>query len=164
MIDMPQDYRQSAILPPRALLLALLCQVPLLAAAWPPRPGPIPLVAGTMLLSAGMLLNILAARCFHRRAVGVCPFSSTPALIKEGPFRFSRNPMYLGLVALSTGFTLVTGVLANLWISVAYFIWLHHAYVMPEERFLRRQFGAAYERYAQRVPRWLVVTPTSPAP
>lgn len=157
MIEVPQDYRQSSILPPRALVLALLCQAPLLAAAWPPRPGLINLAAGTVLLAAGTILNILAARCFQRRAVGICPFSETPALIEEGPFRLSRNPMYLGLVALSAGFTLVTGVLANLWISAAYFIWLHHAYVMPEERFLRRQFGAAYERYAQRVPRWLVV-------
>jgi protein-S-isoprenylcysteine O-methyltransferase Ste14 len=59
-------------------------------------------------------------------------------------------------VTLSVGLTLLTGVLANLWVSVAFTIWLQHAYVLPEERFLRDRFGAAYDEYAKRVPRWLL--------
>jgi protein-S-isoprenylcysteine O-methyltransferase Ste14 len=56
-------------------------------------------------------------------------------------------------VALAAGLTLLTGVLANLWISLAFAIWLHHAHALPEERFLRDRFGAAYDEYAKRVPR-----------
>lgn len=157
MIPGTSGYRQSTLLPPHALWLALLCQVPMLAASWPLRPGMPAVAAGVLLLGAGLLLNVAAARAFRRHAVGVRPFTHTPALVEDGPFRFSRNPMYLGLVAICAGFTLLSGALANLWLSVAYFIWLHHAWVLPEERFLRDRFGAAWQRHAQRVPRWLLL-------
>lgn len=157
MTDFASRWRRPALLPPRALLLALLCQAPLLFVSWPWRPGAITIYAGALLLVAGILVNVVAARVFRLRAVGICPFSATPALVEEGPYRFSRNPMYVGLVAVCAGATLVTGALPNLWVPVAYCIWLHHAYVLPEERFLREHFGAAWDRYAQRVPRWLLV-------
>ena len=88
--------------------------------------------------------------------MGICPFSNASALVESGPFAVSRHPMYLGLVALSLGVTLVAGALANLWISVAFAIRLHHAYVVPEERFLRDRFGGVYDEYAKRVPRWIL--------
>lgn len=150
-------YRQSSILPPRGLLLALLGQVPLILANWPLRPGVIELSAGCVLLAAGIALNGWSAGAFRRGDVGICPFSPAPVLVTEGPFRLSRNPMYLGLVAIAAGLTLATGVAANAWVTVAFAIWLNHAYVLPEERFLRERFGAAFDSYARRVPRWLLV-------
>lgn len=119
----PWRDRQSSILPPRGLLLALLGQVPLLVVEWPLRPGLSTLATGVVLLATGMILNVLASRGFKRRAVGICPFSDVPALVEDGPFRFTRNPMYLGLVALNAGFTFVTGALSNLWVSVAVVAW-----------------------------------------
>jgi protein-S-isoprenylcysteine O-methyltransferase Ste14 len=65
--------------------------------------------------------------------------------------------MYLGLVAIVLGLSVATGVLANIWSAVALAIWLHYAYVLPEERFLRDQFGAAYDEYCKRVPQWTLV-------
>jgi protein-S-isoprenylcysteine O-methyltransferase Ste14 len=148
-------YGQTSILPPRGLLLALVAQVPLLAAQWPLAPRLVEAISGGALVIAGAALNVWSARLFERKSVGICPFSPAAALVTTGPFALSRHPMYVGLVALSAGLTLLTGVLANLWISVAFAIWLHHAYVLPEERFLRDRFGAAYDDYAERVPRWL---------
>ena len=149
-------YSPSSILPPRGLLLALVAQLPIIATHWPLGPGVFEALAGSALVVAAAILNVWAARLFERQSVGVCPFSPTPALVTSGPFTLSRHPMYVGLVALSVGLTLLTGVLPNLWISVAFAIWLHHAYVLPEERFLRDRFGAAYDEYARRVPRWLL--------
>lgn len=63
--------------------------------------------------------------------------------------------MYLGLACLNMGLTLLSGVLANLWSSIAFLIWLHYAYVLPEETFLRNQLGSTFYTYAQRVPRWI---------
>jgi len=63
--------------------------------------------------------------------------------------------MYLGLVCLNLGVTLFSGVLANLWSSIAFLIWLHYAFVLPEEIFLRHELGSAFDEYAQRIPRWL---------
>ena len=64
--------------------------------------------------------------------------------------------MYLGLVAISAGAVLASGVLPNIWIPAAYAVWLHYAYGLPEEQFLRGQFGSAFETYAARTPRWLI--------
>ena len=149
-------HRRTALLPPRGLLLALAAQAPLAAAAWPLRPAWPELAIGGLLLCAGIVLNVWAERLFRRAATGVCPFSPASTLVRHGPYRLFRHPMYLGLVAMSAGVALATGVLANLWSSVAFAIWLHYAYVLPEEDFLRARFGAAFDAYAAAVPRWLL--------
>ena len=154
MTSATPSYRQTSILPPRGLLLALLAQAPLLFAAWPLRPHALEMLAGVALVVAGLTLNVWSAKVFERESVGICPFSPTPVLVERGPFALSRHPMYVGLVATALGLTVATGVLSNIWISVAFAIWLHFAYVLPEERYLRDRFGADYDRYAKRVPRW----------
>lgn len=148
--------RPEMLLPPRGLLLALLAQIPLIASKWPLEPNSPEMVAGAVLIAWGVLLNIWAERLFRWGATGVCPFSPATVLVKRGPFRLSRNPMYLGLIAISVGVTLATGALSNIWISVAFAIWLHYAYVLPEEHFMHDRFGAEYEQYAERVPRWML--------
>lgn len=151
------SYRQSSVLPPRGLLLALVAQLPLIVSSWPLRPSLVETLAGVVLVAAGAVLNVWSARLFERHDAGICPFSSTSSLVTDGPFTRSRHPMYLGLVAISLGLTVATGVLANIWISVAFGIWLHYAYVLPEEKFLSDRFGLAYDEYCTRVPRWMLV-------
>jgi protein-S-isoprenylcysteine O-methyltransferase Ste14 len=146
---------KQRILPPKGLLIALSAQLPLLASSVPLRPSRIEVVAGLVLLVAGVILNIWSERLFRRNDVGVCPFAPVPVLITTGPYRLTRNPMYLGLVCLNLGPTLLSGVLGNAWSSVAFFIWLHYAFVLPEEAFLKNELGAAFDQYARRVPRWL---------
>lgn len=150
-------YRQSSILPPRGLLLALLAQLPLIVSSWPLQPSMVEMLAGVLLIAAGATLNVWSAWLFERLHVGICPFSPITALVTHGPFALSRHPMYLGLVATALGVTVATDILANIWISVAFAIWLHYAYVLPEERFLRDQFGERYDAYSERVPQWLVM-------
>jgi protein-S-isoprenylcysteine O-methyltransferase Ste14 len=143
------------VLPPRALLYSLAGQVPLLVFAWPLSPPTWCLAAGAGLLIWGALLNVWAERLFRREKVGVCPFSPVPRLIVEGPYRLSRNPMYLGLVFISLGVVLVTGAAWNLWAPLALFVWLHFRLVLPEEQFLRSLLGSPFEEYAMTHPRWL---------
>ena len=150
-------YRPSSNLPPRGLLLALLAQLPLIAHQWPLSPSGFEVIVGGLLITLGGVLNVWSARLFERATVGICPFSPAAMLVEGGPFALSRNPMYVGLVALSLGLGVSTGVLANVWVTVAFAIWLHHAYVLPEERFLRDRFGPAYDAYAKRVPRWMLI-------
>lgn len=157
MNSVSTTYRQSSILPPRGLLIAILAQLPLVASGWPLRPAAMEIVAGAVLVVAGVTLNLWSASLFERDEVGICPFSAVGALVTDGPFGLSRNPMYVGMVAIALGLDVATGVLANVWVSVAFAIWLHHAYVLPEERFLRERFGAGYVEYSGRVPRWLLI-------
>jgi protein-S-isoprenylcysteine O-methyltransferase Ste14 len=147
--------KRPVLLPPRGLLLALLCQLPGIVLALPLQPSLVEILSGAVLLAVGIGLNVWADLHFKRAKVEVCPFATTPAVIAGGPFVFTRNPMYLGLIAISVGIAVATGVLSNVWISAALAIWLHYAYVLPEEDFLRGLFGEDYERYQRRAPRWL---------
>jgi protein-S-isoprenylcysteine O-methyltransferase Ste14 len=150
-------FWQASMLPPRGLLLALLGQAPLIVGNWPLRPNAFEVLGGLSLVAAGIVLNLWSVSLFERNGVGIRPFSFTPALVARGPYHVSRHPMYLGLVAIVLGLSVATGVLANIWSAVALGVWLHYAYVLPEERYLRDQFGAAYDEYCRRVPQWALV-------
>ena len=76
-------------------------------------------------------------------------------MIDRGPFAWSRNPLYLGLLVFSAGVALVAG---SLWALVALPLeWalLQWGAVLPEERYLSPKFGATYVDYTERVRRWL---------
>ena len=154
---MAEPRVEPAVLPPKGLLLSLLAQAPLVIWAWPPRPAVWELAAGAALLLAGAVLNLWAERLLRRSDVGVCPFSPVPRLVSGGPYRVSRNPMYLGMALLSAGVTLMTGSLANVWSPVLYIWWIRVAFVLPEETFLRERLGEEYARYERTRPRWLGV-------
>ncbi|MFI5180969.1 MAG: methyltransferase family protein [Thermoanaerobaculia bacterium] len=146
---------RRSVLPPNGLLVSLLIQLPLVALAWPLSPLSWQIVSGAGLILAGLVLSVWPERLFRRNRVGVCPFTPVPRLITEGPYRISRNPMYLGFVALSAGPALLMGVAANLVASLGLLVWLHFRFVLPEEEFLRSQVGEAFETYVRNHPRWL---------
>ena len=112
---------------------------------------------GAALLAAGVVLNVWADRLFRREGVGVCPFSPAPRLVRSGPYRITRNPMYLGMVFLGAGLALATGMPHNLVSPAVFAVWLHVRYVLPEEAFLRASLGAPYEEYLRLHPRWIGV-------
>lgn len=149
------EGRPPRLLPPRALLIALLVQVPALLLVWPPRPPGSWLVAGGLALLAGAALNLWADSAFKRGRVPVCPFKPVPALVEEGPYRYSRNPMYLGMVLICASLALLTRTPVNLLAAAAYWVWLRQRFVIPEEAFLREQVGERFQGYADRIPRWI---------
>ncbi len=147
--------RNAATLPPKALLISLLAQLPLNLLFWPPRLEIPWILAGVALFLAGALLNIWSDQLFRRHNVGVCPFSPAPTLLETGPYRWSRNPMYLGLVCIAAGPAIFTTVFWNLIAAAALLVWLHFRYVLAEEAFLRESFTTAFLEYAAARPRWL---------
>ncbi|MDX2152086.1 MAG: methyltransferase [Bryobacteraceae bacterium] len=113
------------------------------------------MLAGLGALLCGCGLNVWAVWMFRRGEAGVCPFSAVERVVDGGPYRFSRNPMYLGLVLISAAFVLLAGPLWNAGFAAALGVWLHLRFVLPEEEFLRERLGAAYLEYASRRARWL---------
>jgi len=92
---------------------------------------------------------------FGRHETGLLPGQPTEAMIEEGPFRLSRNPLYVGLLALYLGVALLAPTFWALLlfpVSVLLVLW---GAIRPEERFLHERFGASYDDYARRVRRWL---------
>ena len=142
-------------LPPRMFLVSLALQAPGIALLWPPRPNAIELAAGGALIVLGLALDRWADAAFKRARVVVVPFGATPRPMDDGPFRLSRNPMYLDMAMASAGLAIASGVLFNLVFAAGLAAWLDRAYILPEERFLSQRFGPRYESYRRRAPRWL---------
>ena len=83
------------------------------------------------------------------------PSKPTVKIVRQGPFRLSRNPMYLALVLLLAGVAVFTG---SLWMCLAVptlLIILDIGAVRPEEAYLERKFGSRYLEYKAKVRRWL---------
>lgn len=143
------------MLPPRALLVSLAAQVPALVWSWPLETALAPAALGLAMILAGSVLNVWADILFRRSEVDVCPFGTTPKVVCGGPFRFTRNPMYLGMVLITSGAALLANLPWNLWSAAALAVWLHCRFVLTEEAFLEQRLGMGYLRYAVRTPRWL---------
>ena len=126
---------------------------------------PVPIVAPTTtgaLLGAGigfilafLALAISANVIFRRAGTPANPYVATTALATGGPYRFSRNPMYLGLVLMTVGLGLVLNSMWFLLAAVAVMLALRNLVIAHEERYLEQKFGDAYRSYRQRVRRWL---------
>lgn len=82
------------------------------------------------------------------------PFKPTTSIVRTGPFRFTRNPLYLAMTLIYLGLTL----LANTWwcfpLLVPVLLLIHFGVVKREERYLERKFGDSYREYQSRVRRY----------
>lgn len=112
--------------------------------------------AGAVLFGAGFALTLYASSIFSKEKTEILPTSpANRVLVTSGPFRFTRNPMYLGMVVALVGTALFFGSLPLYLVPVAQFLVLNFVFIPFEEQKMARQFGAAYEDYKQKVRRWL---------
>jgi protein-S-isoprenylcysteine O-methyltransferase Ste14 len=85
----------------------------------------------------------------------VRPFTEPVALVSDGMFRLSRNPMYLGLILVLAGAALLLSSPLALLVAPAYGWWVQRRFIAREERLLEDRFGDAYRAYCLRVRRWV---------
>jgi protein-S-isoprenylcysteine O-methyltransferase Ste14 len=110
---------------------------------------------GMALLVAGLALDASSLLLFLLHRTSALPFRPASAFVAVGPYRFTRNPMYLGMTALVAGLGLLV---ERLGVTLAAFAaaWVIGRFVIPrEERYLERRFGASYLDYKRRVRRWI---------
>lgn len=142
-------------LPPLWLLLAIGLQTVLhyLApvARWLDRPWTLVGILPIVLAVALMLWALLR---FRRFGTGLRPFSAVRALVEDGPFKFTRNPMYLGMFAILVGVAVLCGTVAPALVLPPFVLLIRERFVRREERFLERCLGDPYRDYCRRVPRW----------
>lgn len=131
------------------LVLGWLLPLPFLPAAMPA--GWI----GGLIFLAGLALLIWSATTFRQAGTAVQASVPTSSIVSEGPYRYSRNPIYvamfIGLVGVSIGFD-------NLWhlaLLVLFYLVIRYGVVAREETYLARKFGDAYLGYKRQVRRWL---------
>jgi protein-S-isoprenylcysteine O-methyltransferase Ste14 len=112
-------------------------------------------LAGLVPLVAGAALVLYCAGLFSRAGTTIKPFQESSELVTSGPYRFSRNPIYLGMAIALCGIAIALGTLTP-WILVVPFVALITArFIRPEEEMLRARFGGAYDAYTRRVRRWI---------
>lgn len=113
-------------------------------------------IVGIALLVAGLVFTMYSSSLFAKEKTEILPTSVTNRmLITYGPFHYSRNPMYLGLVIGLLGAAMWVGTLPVYLATIFYFCVLNFAFIPFEESKLSRIFGAEFEAYRQKVRRWL---------
>jgi protein-S-isoprenylcysteine O-methyltransferase Ste14 len=151
-----KDVALPGLLRPPLVLLAAITLGVVLNWIWPLRFIPAALVlAGPVILIVAVLLFVLSLREFRSAGTSVRGNERTTAIVRTGPYGFSRNPIYLGFVLFLLGLAVT---LNNLWLLVALvaFAGFISIIVIPrEEQFLERNFQAEYSEYKATVRRWL---------
>jgi protein-S-isoprenylcysteine O-methyltransferase Ste14 len=143
---LPPAYFFAAIV--LAALAGFLFPVPVLI------PSSMRLV-GILPIIVGIALNLAADRQFKRHGTTVKPFQRSSALITDGVFRWSRNPMYLGMVLIVAGVAALEGTVISWMAVVALALILDRAFIRHEESMLEETFGTEFREYRERTRRWL---------
>ena len=110
---------------------------------------------GVALITVGVVVMLMAAGLFNKRGTTIKPFEESTVLVAEGPFSFSRNPMYLSMVLILTGIALLLGTVTPLLVIPLFFWLITVKFIVREEAALQAKFGEQYLQYKKRVRRWL---------
>ena len=143
-------------LPPGYFMLSIGVMIVLHLAVPLVRCVPIPWnTIGAVPLLGGIVMAVIADRLFARRETTIYPFAEPSVLVVEGPFRYTRNPMYLGLILALIGLALLLGTLTPWLVIVPFGLILDRTFVRYEQRTMQERFGDDYRAYMQRVRRWI---------
>lgn len=112
-------------------------------------------IAGWAIIVAAVGLIGWAGFIMRQAGTPIVPGNDPTALATDGPFRFTRNPIYVGFLGVLTGWCLVLGQPLALVLIVSLWLVLRNRFVLPEEQLLRTTLGAPYAAWAASVPRWL---------
>ena len=112
-------------------------------------------ICGAVIVGLGFGLMMWAWWLFRQSGTPIRPTDRAVTLVTAGPFRFTRNPMYVGIVGMLLGIAVWAGSLPMLIAPIGFFVLMSLVFIPFEERRLREYFGGAYEAYAEKVRRWL---------
>jgi protein-S-isoprenylcysteine O-methyltransferase Ste14 len=144
----------GAVRPPRVYLAAIVTGV-LLQLAMPLPFLPRPMAAGALLVAGAIALLWYSVARFRAAGTPVPARRPTTAIVRSGPYRFSRNPIYLAYSLFLLGIAIWLNsvwLVATLAVAVAL---MHFVVIRREEEYLERRFGAEYLDYKASVGRWL---------
>ena len=156
----PSDHPDVIMFPPFIVLIALAAAValewviglhflpPMAWSGWQ-------LFVGLVLVLAAVALAGWAVRTFSSVGTNVSPHEPALHLAISGPYRFTRNPMYVGFVLLMIGVSLIFSLEWGIILAPVLALILHYGVVLREERYLTEKFGQPYRDFLGRTRRWL---------
>lgn len=149
-------FKKPRIFPPVWLAFALIAMLAL--DRWLPLAQLTPWFTSGfawLLLLPGLAITFVASNGFRRAKTGIVPFSKSTTLVTDGVYRYTRNPMYLGMVVFLAGLAVKLGSLGA-WIPIPVFIAIvQRQFIRNEEIFLAAIYGDAFRSYQEKVRRWL---------
>jgi protein-S-isoprenylcysteine O-methyltransferase Ste14 len=155
-----RDAAAVRVFPPGVPLLTILLGAGL-GRLWPLDVGfefPAPAnywIGGAIVVASILGLGWYPVTLIRRTGQSENPWKTTTEIVTRGPYRFTRNPLYLQMVLACIGFAII---LTNIWILLLTPVcgWVLHRFaILPEETYLERKFGEEYVSYKRRVRRWL---------
>jgi protein-S-isoprenylcysteine O-methyltransferase Ste14 len=112
-------------------------------------------IAGTILICVAGCTVTWAQRVMKKAGTNIRPDKPALAIVASGPFRLTRNPMYVSLCLLQVGIALLIDGLMPLLLVIPLVLMLHFGVIRREERYLEAKFGEPYVTYRSQVRRWL---------
>ena len=148
--------KENPILPPTYLLISLLLMIAVHFAV------PIYLITtspwklfGLIPVVLGLFISVRADAQFKRIATTIQPYEKPSAMVIDGWFKVSRNPMYLGFILVLVGVSILLGSLAPFLVIVPFTIILQLKFIQFEEKMMAETFGDVWNQYLQNVRRWI---------
>lgn len=154
------DHPDVIMLPPVMLLIALVVAIameftsmldflpPISAVSWS-------FYLGLLLLVIALGLGVAATRTFRRVGTNLSPHQPSLQLATTGPYRFTRNPIYIGLVLILAGLSLIFSLDWGLILVPVLALLLHYGVVVREETYLAAKFGQPYRDFLNHTRRWI---------
>ena len=155
---MPAESEHAEVLVPAPFLVAGFIIASILLHLALPLPAPAPDVVrplGFVFVLGGLLLAGLAALRMRRAHTPVSPHRPSTALVTDGPYGFTRNPIYLGFFLIFLGFTLIAGTLWGMVLAPVLPLTVDRLIICAEETYLHDRFQGDYTQYRSRVRKWL---------
>lgn len=112
--------------------------------------------AGIILIILGFSLGLGCGLFFRKLGTNPKPGAKANLIVTKGPFKYTRNPMYLSLMMIVTGVAIFLGTISPLFLIPILFFILHTQFVLREEKLMEEWFGQSYLEYKNKTPRWLV--------
>jgi protein-S-isoprenylcysteine O-methyltransferase Ste14 len=123
---------------------------------------PVPIVDHTVVVWLGLVLVVFGVGiaiwgrgAMQAAGTNVDPCRPTTAIVNSGPFRFSRNPLYMALMLMFFGLSLALNTWWGIVVLVPLVIVMHYGVVLREERYLNQKFGVSYQQYRSKVRRYI---------
>jgi protein-S-isoprenylcysteine O-methyltransferase Ste14 len=110
---------------------------------------------GPLLIACGLAVGFLGSREMRRAGTDLDPYKPTTAVVTEGPFRFTRNPLYLSMTMIYLGISAFANALAPILLLPMVLRLMRRGVIEREERYLERKFGDEYVQYKVKVPLWI---------
>ncbi|MBA2784163.1 MAG: isoprenylcysteine carboxylmethyltransferase family protein [Rubrobacteraceae bacterium] len=118
-------------------------------------PRPLARMLGWLLVVCGLAVGLLGFREMRRAETNLDPSKPATTVVTEGPFRFTRNPLYLGMTMIYGGISAFANALTAALLLPIVLHLMRRGVIEREERYLERKFGDVYLQYKAKAPRWI---------